>query len=97
MSADPQMMAQMLASQLGGQQPQSVGGMQGQTPPVGAAAQMAQKIMLMRALQQGQPPQQSRMPPQPNIMGGLRPSRRRCSKCRPREASMPDPGIQPLI
>jgi len=32
MSADPQMMAQMLASQLGGQQPQSVGGMQGQTP-----------------------------------------------------------------
>jgi len=71
MSADPQMMAQMLASQLGGQQPQSVGGMQGQTPPVGAAAQMAQKIMLMRALQQGQPPQQSRMPPQPNIMGGV--------------------------
>jgi len=71
MSADPQMMAQMLASQLGGQQPQSVGGMQGQATAVGAAAQMAQKIMLRRALQQGQPPQHPQMPPQPNMMGGV--------------------------
>lgn len=64
MSANPQMMAQMLASQLGGQQPSSVGGMQAQASPLGGAAQMAQKIMLMRALQQGQP-QQPGQPPNP--------------------------------
>lgn len=71
MSADPQMMAQMLASQLGGQQAQPVGGMQPQAGPVGAAGQLAQKIMLMRALQQGQPPGQQPpgQPPNPTTMG----------------------------
>lgn len=72
MSANPQMMAQMLASQLGGQQSPAVGGMQPQTSPAGAAAQMAQKIMLMRALQQGQPqPGQPppNQPPNPTTMG----------------------------
>jgi hypothetical protein len=72
MSANPQMMAQMLASQLGGQQAQPVGGMQPQASALGGAAQMAQKIMLMRALQgqpqPGQPPQPG-MPPNPTTMG----------------------------
>lgn len=54
MSTNPQMMAQMLASQLGGQG-QGATGVQQQ--PTGAAAQLAQKIMLMQALQKGQPPQ----------------------------------------
>jgi len=54
MSANPQAMMQMLASGLGGQQ-------QGQNPqaqvsPLGAGAQLAQKIMLMKMLQ-GQPQQ----------------------------------------
>lgn len=69
MSANPQAMAQMLASQLGGQQGAPVGGMQPQ--PGGAAGQLAQKIMLMRALQQGQPsqPPQPGAPPNPTMMG----------------------------
>lgn len=55
MSANPQAMAQMLAQQLG-QQPGSGGS------PLGAASQLAQKIMLMQALQKGQP-QQPQVPP----------------------------------
>lgn len=56
MSMDPGMMQQMLTSSLS-QQPQTVGGggagpqMQGQTSPMGAGAQLVQKIMLMKALQ----------------------------------------------
>lgn len=69
MSANPQAMAQMLATQLGGGQ--SVGGMQGQNSgPMGAAGQLVQKIMLMKALQQGQPPQQPGMPPVPAQLPG---------------------------
>lgn len=71
MSANPQIMAQMLAGQLG-QQPQQQGGMQAQTTPLGGAAQLAQKIMLMQALQkppQQQPPQIPGQPPNPTTMG----------------------------
>lgn len=68
MSANSQMMAQMLAQQLGGQQPQ--GGMQAQTSPLGGASQLAQKIMLMQALQKGMPPQQPGQPPVPPVMPG---------------------------
>lgn len=60
MSADPQMMAQLLAAQLGGQQAPQAGGMQAQVSPLGAAAQIAQKVMLMNAL---------RKPPQPQGYG----------------------------
>jgi hypothetical protein len=70
MSANPQAMAQMLAGQLGQQQQQ--GGMQAQTSPLGGAAQLAQKIMLMQALQKGPQPQQPQplgMPPNPTTMG----------------------------
>lgn len=57
MSVNPQMMAQMLAGGLN--QPQ-----QGQQSPLGTAAQLAQKVMLMQALQRGQVPQmQPGMPP----------------------------------
>lgn len=70
MSANPQAMAQMLAMQLGGNQ--SAGGMQGQNSgPMGAAGQLVQKIMLMKALQQGQPqPPQPGMPPVPAQLPG---------------------------
>jgi len=54
MSANPQAMAQMLASGLA--QPS------GQGSPMGAGAQLAQKLMLMQALQQGRP-QQPGVPP----------------------------------
>jgi len=55
MSANPQAMAQMLAAGLGPQP-------SGQGSPMGAGAELAQKLMLMRALQQGQP-QNPMMPP----------------------------------
>jgi hypothetical protein len=46
------MMQQMLMSKLQqSPQPQSVGGMQPQTGPMNAGAQLMQKIMLMKALQ----------------------------------------------
>lgn len=62
MSVDPQQMAMMLASGLGGNQAPQVSGIQ-TSNPLGGAPQMLQKLMLMRALQQGQqPPQQ---PPGP--------------------------------
>lgn len=79
MSASPDMMQMLLAQHLM-QQPQnqaSGGGavgpqMQGQTSPMAAGAQLAQKIMLMRALQgqrpQGQHPLQQ---PDPNMMGAV--------------------------
>lgn len=72
MSANPQAMAAMLAQQLG-QQPQSGGPVAAQQGPLGAAAQLAQKVMLMQALQKGMPPQQQPNPmqPQPNMMGGI--------------------------
>jgi len=63
MSANPQAMAQMLAAGLGGAQPS------GQSSPTGAGAQLAQKIMLMRALQQG--PQQPQVPPM--LPGAIQP------------------------
>jgi len=74
MSVNPQMIAQMLAGGLGGQ-PQQQGSVASPQQPLGAAAQLAQKIMLMQALRQ--PPQQT-LPqpppyPQPNIMGGAQP------------------------
>jgi len=84
MSASPQTMQALLAQQLM-QRPgsQAYGGgaagpqMQSQASPVGAASQLAQKVMLMRALQQqpqGQPPNQ--LPPQanplqPQMMGSM--------------------------
>jgi len=58
MSANPQAMMQMLASGLGGQQQQNP---QAQVSPLGAGAQLAQKIMLMKMLQA--PPQQPGQPP----------------------------------
>jgi hypothetical protein len=65
-------MAMMLAGQLGGQQPQQSGPQSAQVQPLGAAAQLAQKIMLMQALQkppQQQPPQIPGQPPNPTTMG----------------------------
>lgn len=73
MSANPQAMAQMLAQQLG-QQP-SAG-----SSPLGAASQLAQKIMLMQALQKGQP-QQPQVPPV--LPGAMQP---------PQMNQMPMPG-----
>ena len=71
MSANSQMMAQMLAQQLGGQQ-QAPGA--SQSSPLGAASQLAQKIMLMQALQKGMPPQQPGMPPMPaQLPGAMQP------------------------
>lgn len=64
MSANSQAMAQMLAGQLGQHTQQQQGGMQANTTPLGGAAQLAQKIMLMQALQR--PPQQT--PPQPGMV-----------------------------
>lgn len=55
MSADPQAMMQMLAGGLGGQQQMNP---QAQVTPTGAAAQLAQKTMLMQMLQKPQMPQQ---------------------------------------
>lgn len=70
MSMDPGMISQLLAGGLSGQQQGPVASPQ---QPLGAAAQLAQKIMLMQALRQP-PPQQlpPRQPyPQPNILGGV--------------------------
>lgn len=72
MSANPQAMAAMLAQGLGGQQGQ------GGSPALGAASQLAQKLMLMRALQaqNGQQPQPQGQPPMlppggaPGMQGG---------------------------
>jgi hypothetical protein len=74
MSTNPNAMQMMLAQQLMQQpQPQSAGGgmggpqMQGQTSPLNAGAQLAQKLMLMRALQgQHQQQQANSMLPQTN-------------------------------
>lgn len=71
MSASPNMMQMLLAQHLM-QQPQSqtAGGgaagpqMQGQTSPMGTGAQLAQKLMLMQALQNQQTPQAPQQPPQ---------------------------------
>lgn len=78
MSAAPNAMQALIAQQLlQGPQAGSFGGgaagpqMQGQVSPMNAGASLAQKIMLMRALQQGQPPQQPGQPPQPNTIGGV--------------------------
>jgi len=74
MSANPQAMAAMLASSLGGQgQAPMVNGIQ-TSQPMGGAAQLMQKIMLMKALQgqpQGQPQQPGYPPgmPQPQVPG----------------------------
>jgi hypothetical protein len=70
------MMAQMLASRLGGSQGGYVGGGQQPGPQIApqgqGAADIAQKLMLMAALrrnpQQLQAPQQ---PLQPNMIGGV--------------------------
>lgn len=77
MSANPQAMQAMLAQGLMQRpQSQSYGGgiagpqMQAQSTPMDAATQMAQKVMLLRALQQqprGAPPTQ--LPPQSNPIG----------------------------
>lgn len=72
MSTDPQSMAMMLAGQLGGQQSPQGSAQTPQVQPLGAAAQLAQKIMLMQALQkppQQQSPQIPGMPPNPTTMG----------------------------
>lgn len=84
MSANPQMMAQLLASQLGSQN-QGVGGMQPQNSgALGGAAALAQKIMLMKALgqQPGQPPQPG-MPTPPTVAPG---------NMLPQAANVPMPG-----
>lgn len=70
MSANPQVLAQLLSAQ-GGQPPQQ-SGIQSQISPFGAAAQLAQKVMLMQALQkspQQQPPQIPGQPPNPTTIG----------------------------
>lgn len=69
MSANPQVLAQLLAGQPS--QNTQQGGMQAQTTPVAGAAQLAQKIMLMQALQRPpqQPAPQPGMPPTPTTMG----------------------------
>jgi hypothetical protein len=64
------MMAQMLAQQLGGQQPQQ--GAAGSSP-LGGASQLAQKIMLMQALQKGQPPNPGVPPVSPVMPGAVQP------------------------
>lgn len=48
MGADPQMIQQLMGAMGGGQQ-------QGASTPLGGAAQLMQKIMLMQAMQKGQP------------------------------------------
>ncbi len=59
MSADPNMMSQMLMQRLMQPAPTpGTGGMQGSTSPQNAAAQLVQKAMLVRALQGGSTPQQ---------------------------------------
>lgn len=71
MSANPQVLAQLLSAQGSGQAPQQ-GGIQTQVSPIGAAAQLAQKIMLMQALQkppQQQAPQIPGLPPNPTTLG----------------------------
>jgi hypothetical protein len=71
MSADPNVMRMMLASQLmQGPSQQTVGGMQGQISPMGGASNLLQKIMLMRYLQ-GKNPQQAGTPINPNGVGGM--------------------------
>lgn len=65
MSMDPGMMQQMLAMGLQGNgQGASVGGQQPQTNALGAGAQLVQKLMLMKALQQQQRPPVPGAPPQ---------------------------------
>jgi hypothetical protein len=59
MAINPQMLAQILQSQ---RQPQSVGGMQGQSA-LGGAGQLLQKLAMMRNMQQQmRPPQQPQSP-----------------------------------
>ena len=84
MSANTQAMAAMLAQGLGGQQQQ--GGMVGQNSgALGAAGQLAQKIMLMQALQKGMPPQQPGQPAVPaQLPGALQPQQMN---------QMPVPGV----
>lgn len=67
MSMDPSMIQQMLSQRL---QPGTAGGMQGQTSPTNAAAQLVQKALLVRALQQPQMQQQqaNSMLPKTNAM-----------------------------
>jgi hypothetical protein len=60
MSANPQMLAQILMNQ-GQQQPSGYGGMQGQSA-LGGAGQLLQRIAMMRSLQQ---------PPPPSPAGGM--------------------------
>lgn len=71
MSMDPGMISQLLAGGLSGAPQQ--GPVASPQQPLGAAAQLAQKIMLMQALRQ--PPPQQPLPrppyPQPNILGGI--------------------------
>lgn len=71
MSMDPQSMAMMLAGQLGGgQQQPGAGQVAQQVQPLGAAAQLAQKVMLMQALQKApQPPPIPGQPQNPTTMG----------------------------
>jgi len=87
----------MLASQLGGQQPQ--------LPSVECradgrrsvqAAQMAQKIMSCAHCQQGQPPHNPECTSAEHDGWELQPSTGDAANADPGEASMPDPGIQPL-
>lgn len=79
MSADPQVMQALLARALQPQGQQTYGGgmagpqMQAAQTPLTAGSDIAQKLMLVRALQQnprGAPPLQPQ-PPQPNMMGGV--------------------------
>ena len=61
MSVNPQMIAQILMNHQQ-QQPQSVGGMQGQSA-LGGAGQLLQRIAMMRAMQQPPTPQQTQSTP----------------------------------
>lgn len=87
MSMDPGTMQAMLAMGLQGGQGQSVGGQQPQTSPLGAGAQLVQKIMLMRALQGQQPPK----PPAPGPIAQANPALQQVNPMAPATAV---PGMQ---
>lgn len=85
MSMDPGMMQQMLAQAMQQRQGGGMGGQQqAQTGPVNAAAQLAQKAMLVRALTQPQQQQQQAqgMLPGTQAMMG--------------QAPLPQPGMPPM-
>lgn len=87
MSMDPGMMQQMLAMGLQGQGQAQGGAQQVPVSPLGASAQLVQKIMLMKALQ-GQQPQR---PPAPQPIAQANPA---LQQMQPMAPPTPIPGAQ---